>query len=125
MQERRLYPRYPWEHAVQLRGPQGESFDAMSSDISVAGIGLELSRESVLALAQGGSILSPGDHVRVLLRASDTGILRDLDLRCRVKEVRRISHERYVAGTWFEELDERTEHVLGGLVAAAQRARWG
>ena len=125
MQERRLYPRFPWAHSVRLRGARVEQFQAMSSDISVGGIGLELTRESVVALAQGGHILGPGDHLRVVLPADVAGGRGELDLRCRVRGVRRVSQEKYVAGTWFEQLDPGSEDVIDGLIEVAQKARWG
>ncbi|MCG6965732.1 MAG: PilZ domain-containing protein [Chromatiaceae bacterium] len=125
MQERRLFLRYPWERPVVLRSPGGQSWDAVSTDISVAGIGLRLTRETVTALAQGGTILSPGDHMLVLVPAAVSGTARGLNLQCRVKEVRRQSLDQYVAGAWFENVETDTEAVLARLVEAARRARWG
>ena len=127
MQERRLFPRYPWERAVELCGAQGRCYTARASDISVAGIGLSLSRDAVTSLAQGGgSLLGPGDHLIVLMKADSAHALpMDLRLHCRVKEVRRVSRDSYVAGTWFEKLDPAVERTLGDMVEAARKARWG
>jgi hypothetical protein len=124
MHERRLYPRFPWVREVQLRGARGERFAARSFDLSVAGIGLEVSRDGVVGLAQSGGILCPGDHVGVLLSSAVAAAQGDLDLPCRVKEVRRVSLGRYVVGTWFEGLDDASQTVLEELVDDARRRRW-
>jgi hypothetical protein len=124
MRERRLYPRFAWECEVQLCGGAGDGFAARSLDLSVAGIGLALSREAVVGLAQRGSILCPGDHLVVVLPPTVATAMAELALDCRVKEVRRVALHSYVVGTWFEQLDENARAVLEALVDAARRRRW-
>jgi hypothetical protein len=94
-------------------------------DLSVAGIGLEMGREGVLGLAQSGSILCPGDRLEVVLPSAVLAAQGDLDLQCRVKEVRRISLEKYIVGIWFEELDYASQAALEKLVDDARQRRWG
>jgi hypothetical protein len=125
MHERRLYPRFPWARSVQLRSARGQRFAARSLDLSVAGIGLEMGREGVLGLAQSGSILCPGDRLEVVLPSAVLAAQGDLDLQCRVKEVRRISLEKYIVGIWFEELDHASQAALEKLVDDARQRRWG
>ncbi len=109
---------------MQLRGAAGDRFAARSLDLSVAGIGLALSREAVVGLAQRGSILCPGDRLRVVLPPSVATAMAELALDCRVKEVRRIALHSYVVGTWFEPLDDNARAVLEALVEEARRRRW-
>ena len=124
MHERRLYRRFPWVREVHVRGPRGERFATRSFDLSVAGIGLEVSRDGVVGLAQSAGILCPGDHVDVVLPSAVAAAPGDLVLHCRVKEVRRVSLGKYVVGTWFEGLDSAGQAVLEELVDEARRRRW-
>ncbi len=125
MQERRLYPRFPWACALELRGPQDGCHAAQSTDLSVTGIGLQLCRAGVVGLAQSMSILAPGDRLRILVSARRAGIPNDLDLACRVREVRRLSIDKYLIGTWFEKLDAPGLVALETLVDSARQRRWG
>jgi len=125
MQERRLYPRFPWACELELRGLQGGRFAAHATDLSITGIGLEVCREGVVGLAQGMSILAPGDRLRILVPARAAGIPNDLDLVCRVREVRRLSLGQYLVGTWFEKLDAAGMMALESLIDSARQRRWG
>ena len=124
MHERRLYRRFPGVREVHLRGPRGGRFAARSFDLSVAGIGLEVSRDGVVGLAQSAAILCPGDHVDVVLPSAVAAAQGGLDLYCRVKEVRRVSLGKYVVGAWFEKLDSASQAALEELVDDARRRRW-
>ena len=115
MQERRLFLRHSFSQSVELRGPKGTRYDVRSSDISVVGISLLMPRHIVVALAQGGSILTIGDRFQVLLPGTlNPSLEGGLTLECRVKHVRRLSREEYQVGVWF--LDP-TPGQKAGLVA--------
>ena len=117
MQERRLFPRYMFERQVQLRGPRGETFDARGCDLSIAGIGLQLRRPVVQALAQGGSVLTIGDPFELILStAGDHARWAGLTLACRVKHVRRLSQEEYLVAAWFSNLDSAQKAALETLL---------
>ena len=121
MQERRISPRFSFERSVELRGPQGVLFDARSSDISVTGMGLLLSRAVVVALAQGGSILTMGDGLQLVLPGTlNHSSQGGLTLDCRVRHVRRMSHEEYQVGVWFT---NPTPGQQAGLAVLVEEAR--
>lgn len=117
MQDRRLYPRYTFTRPVELRSPAGEAFAGESCDISVAGVGLLVARSAVLALAQGGSILTTGDELRLMLMAAGDALSAiSLGLDCRVKHVRRLSQEQYMVSALFADLSPEQEAALIALV---------
>ena len=121
MHDRRLFPRYPFERPVTLRDPRGTEFEVRSCDISVAGMGLLLPHTAVVALAQGGKLLTIGDRCQLVL----AGTLNDsphggLTLECRVKHVRRLSHDEYQVGVWFA---DPTSGQKAGLTALVEQAR--
>jgi hypothetical protein len=123
MEERRLNPRYRFEYDVELGNSEGASYEARTTDLSAVGVGMLLSRDGVVGLAQGGSILTPGDTLWIRLpepRGPDGGWLDRVS--CRVKQVRRVSVDRYVVSIWFEGLVPNQQAACERLVAEAQKA---
>lgn len=121
MQERRLYPRYSLSLPVEVRSQQGERFDAHSWEVSSVGIGLQMSRGTVVALAETGSILTTGDQFEVIMAdAADPYFGDSLRVDCRVRHVRRLSQEQYQVGAWFADPSPAQEVEIAALV---QRAR--
>lgn len=124
MHERRLTPRYSVEWPVTLHWQDSETFEVRACDISVTGIGLMVPRNAVVALAQGGSILTPGDRLQVgLAGAADSGAHDRVTLEGRVRHVRRLAHERYQLGIWFADCTPPQQAALDALVEQA-RAGW-
>jgi c-di-GMP-binding flagellar brake protein YcgR len=118
-----MFPRFPLERPVRLDGPNGDSFVASSCDISAGGAGLLVSREAAVALAQGGSVLTTGDHVRLSLVAADAAsAAAGLSLDCRVKHVRRLSQDQYLVGVWFSDQDPAQQAAVTALVEQARQA---
>ena len=121
MQERRMYPRFTYTQTVELRGPNGIQFDVESCDISVAGLGMFMGHHIVVALAQGGSILTPGDRLQVLLPGTlNPSLEGGLTLECQVRHVRRLSREQYQVGVRFL---GPTPGQTAGLEALVQSAK--
>ena len=122
MQERRMYPRFTYTQTVELRGPSGMQFDVESCDISVAGLGMFMRHDIVVALAQGGSILTPGDRLQVLLPGTlNPSLEGGLTLECQVKHVRRLSREQYQVGVRFLDPTPGQTAGLESLVQSAKR----
>jgi c-di-GMP-binding flagellar brake protein YcgR len=121
MQERRLFPRYSLSQPVGLLGPLGERFEARTSEISMTGIGLLMHRDTVVALAQGGSILTAGDRLRVRLPgAADTPFASVLDIDCQVRLVRRLSQDEYIVVVLFTDVDAAQKAALAAIVEEAK-----
>jgi hypothetical protein len=117
MQDRRLSPRYAYSQPVELRDRWGVRHQGCSNDISISGIGLLLSHNVVVAIAQGGSVLTTGDRFRLIL----PGILNpssqgELTLECRVRHVRQLSREEYQVGVWFIDPTPRQKNGLAALI---------
>jgi hypothetical protein len=117
MQERRLYPRVSLDYPVALRGANGRRFAARSVDVSMAGVGVLVSRETVQALARGGAVLTAGDNFQVTLGAEGPGVLC---LDCRAQVVRRLSLDQYHVAALFHGLDADAESALAALIEAAR-----
>ena len=80
-----------------------------------------MGREGVVALAQGGSILTTGDQFELLLPGTlNPSLVGGLTLACRVRHVRRLSRDEYQVGAWF--LDP-TPGQLAGLAALVDAAK--
>lgn len=111
--ERRIVPRYSYHTKVQVRGVRGEVFSAKSSDVSLTGICLTLSRTAVLALAQSGEFLTIGDQLQVFLPCIDPRrSVRDLAVPGRVRHVYRVSADAYQVGVWFADQSDAIERGL-------------
>ena len=117
--ERRLSVRHPHRCPLTLAGGEGLRFAAQSTDVARAGLGLETDREAVVALAQGGALLTPGDRVGVHLPGVAPGDPEAV-LPARVRHVRRVSQGRYHVGVVFEALDPEGEARLAERVALAR-----
>jgi len=121
MNERRLPLRYACSHPVELRDRRGVRYQGRSSDISISGIGLLLSRNVVVAMAKGGSILATGDRFQLFLPGTlNPSSQGGLALECRVRHVRRLSREEYQVGAWFV---DPTAGQLDGLAALVEAAK--
>ena len=120
-EDRRISPRYSYTQSLELRGTDGARFEARSCDISAVGMSLLMARHVVVALAQGGSILTIGDRFQLLLPGTlNPSLDGGLTLNCRVRHVRRLSREEYQVGAWF--LDP-TPGQRAGLKALVESAR--
>lgn len=121
MQERRLSARYRYHCRAAVRGAHVGYSDMEICEVSMTGLTLWVTREVVVALAQGGSILTPGDRIQVLSQgAAVAGRTAEVALSCRVQHVRRLSQDRYQVGTRFEVLDPLQRGTLEQWVAWAQ-----
>lgn len=120
-EDRRISPRYSYAQSVELRGPDGARFDARSCDISAIGMSLLMTRDVVVAIAQGGSILTTGDHFQLLLPGTlNPSLEGGLTLDCRVRHVRRLSLEEYQVGAWFVEPTSGQQAGVEALVDSAR-----
>lgn len=119
MQERRLFPRYFFAAPLQVRGASGAAFEALTTEISLGGIGFVLQRPAVVALAQGGAILTIGDCLHASLDAAPAGGA-GLRLPGCVRSVRRLSHDEYLVALAFEEISPSQREMLAALVGHAR-----
>ena len=121
-EDRRFSPRYPFTQSVELRGPEdGARFAARSCDISSVGTSLLMVRDAVVALAQGGTILTAGDRFQLLVPGTlNRSLAGGLRLECRVRYVRRLSHEQYKVGARFIDPSSGQEAGLAALVESAK-----
>ncbi len=128
MQERRLYPRYQFTLPVGVHGPDGYRASVQSCEISVSGLGLTMSRAAVTALAQGGTVLTPGDHLWVSLPGVPDSSVEDVPavaagrgLACRAVFVRRLALDQYVAAVAFVAPDATQQRAITELVEQARQ----
>lgn len=121
MIERRLHRRFLLTLDVRLRRADTDWQSATTCDLSPAAVGLQLTRDTVRALGGSGNILLPGE--RIMLVFGDSEADRHDEFTCRVRQVRRISRNEYVAGAAFDALTTSNERVLrellGGLAGQA------
>lgn len=121
MQERRLVPRFSIDCPVAVYAPDGRRFDARATDISSAGVGMAMSRAAVVALAQGGAVLTVGDPFALALPSADAATAW-IRLSCRAQQVRRLSQDQYHVAALFSTLDEASTEVVSGLLASARQS---
>jgi hypothetical protein len=121
--ERRLFPRYPHQAPVVVSHRGGERFSGETRDVSLRGLGVVLKRYAVTALAQGGSLLTPGDRVEVMLVPDVSGTEVDIGptLPARVRYVRRLSQTEYHVGLWCDSDSVAHQEALNALVEQARR----
>ncbi len=122
-----MVPRYRYSVEVTICRKADMCFAGRTSDVSLSGMGLALTREVVIALAQGGNLLMPGDHFDVIFSPhveSVDGVIGPT-VPARVRHVRRLSQHDYHVGVLFEELEEPQQKALEGIVtqAASKSAR--
>jgi len=121
MQESRLTIRYAYSQPVELSDRRGVRYQGRSSDISITGIGLYLSRNVVVAMAQGGSVLTTGDRFQLILPGTlNPSSQGGLTLECRVRHVRRLSRDEYQVGVWFVDPSAGQKDGIAALVEAAR-----
>jgi len=122
MEERRLHPRYPFEQQVELRGHGERCYRATTSDLSAAGLGMLVSRDTVNGLSQDDHVLSTGDPLDIVLpSAAGVELGAPLQVHCRVKQVRRLSRERYLLSAWFDDGSASVNGILSQIVERASR----
>jgi hypothetical protein len=122
MEERRLYPRFSFEHDVELTNADGAMTGARTNELSVVGVGMIVPRDGVVALAQGGALLTPGDPLLATLPEPRGPEGRWLTrVACRVKQVRRVSVDRYVVVACFEDTSEAQQTAIARLLEQAKR----
>ncbi|MGB5201250.1 MAG: PilZ domain-containing protein [Sedimenticolaceae bacterium] len=128
MQERRLYPRYQFTLPVGVHGPDGYRASVQSCEISVSGLGLAMSRAAVTALAQGGTVLTPGDRLWVSLPGVPDSAVDDVPavaagrgLACRAVLVRRLALDQYIAAVAFVAPDAAQQRAIAELVEQASQ----
>ncbi len=125
MQERRLYPRYPAEWSVQLSHDAVVWHDAETCNVSVAGLGLTVSRSAVVALARNGNLLMPGDSIQVQFVGGTCCPRIEAPLEYLIKQVRRVSRSEYVVGGEFVALSSIQAQQLQQAVDQLVRQRAG
>ena len=128
MQDRRLFPRYRFTLPVGVHGPDGYRASVQSCEISVSGLGLKMSRAAVTALAQGGTVLTPGDRLWVSLPGVPGSAPDDVPavaagrgLACRAVLVRRLALDQYIAAVAFVAPDAAQQRAIAELVEQASQ----
>jgi hypothetical protein len=128
MRERRLFPRYQFTLPVRVHGPDGYRASVQSCEISVSGLGLTMDRAAVTGLAQGGTLLTPGDRLWVSLpgvpdSAADSvaAVGAGGGLACRAVHVRRLAFDKYVAAVAFVAPDAAQQRAIAELVDQASQ----
>lgn len=103
----------------------GKRFAARTSDVSVQGMGLYLAHDAILALAQGGRLLTPGDRFDVVLSPNivDADGVIGPTLGSRVRHVRRLSQREFLVGVRFDGLDNGQRAALQTIIDRAQADR--
>ena len=95
-------------------------FEVVASDVSAVGVGCRVSREAVIALAQGGSVLTPGDRLRLTLGGRCADPAEGVEFDGRVRHVRRLSRDEYLVGLVFDEPDRQQEAAIADLLVEAR-----
>jgi hypothetical protein len=128
MRERRLFPRYQFTLPVGVQGPDGYRASVQSCEISVSGLGLTMDRAAVTGLAQGGTLLTPGDRVWVSLPGVPDSAADDVaavaagrGLACRAVHVRRLALDKYIAAVAFVAPDAAQQRAIVELVEQASQ----
>jgi len=120
-----LVPRYRYSTEVTVCQSSGKRFSVQTTDVSLHGMGLLMRRDVVVALAQGGSVLTPGDRFDVVLspNVSEADGLIGPTVPGRVRHVRRLSQHEYHVGLLFEDIDTAQLSALQAMVDQAQAHR--
>ena len=88
-------------------------------------MGLYLTHDAVLALAQGGNLLTPGDSFDVVLspNVEDADAIIGPRLGSRVRHVRRLSRNEFLVGIRFNDLDANQQTAVQAVLDRAQGNR--
>jgi hypothetical protein len=122
MIERRMFPRFPVRLRAEISQDGDASFEAVAIELSRSGLSLETTRETVEVLAQGGSVLTPGDRFRVQLEFGEaTGCSGSLKVDCLTSHARRISQARYHIGARFDGIETGEARLEAYLNWCAQQ----
>jgi len=122
MIERRMFPRFPVRLRAEISQDGDESFEAVVIELSRGGLSLETTKEIAELLAQGGSVLMPGERFRVQLEFSEsTGCSGSLKVECLTAHARRISQSRYHIGARFEGIETGEARLEAYLNWCAQQ----
>lgn len=118
MQERRLQPRYLLELPVTIAGPSGDFHDALMQNLSLAGAGLQVSRETVVALGRSGDALMPGERLALRIIGAHAVVVDapSAGFACRARQVRRVSLDEYVLGIAFDNLSSEHQRAVQHLL---------
>ena len=119
MPERRRVPRFNYSCALQVRRAGGVQLPAFTTDVSLTGMGLTLTRKALLGLVDDEHTLMPGDRFEVILPVVDLANQAQAGLSARVRHVRRVSLEQYHVGVWFDAGDASQEAALARFVEQA------
>lgn len=120
-----MVPRYRYSMELTVCRESGRRFGARTSDVSVNGMGLYLGHDAVLALAQGGNLLTPGDSFDVVLspNVEDADAIIGPRLGSRVRHVRRLARDEFLVGVRFDDLDGNQRAAVQAIVDRAQADR--
>ena len=121
MIERRPSPRYQVETPVVVYFEKSARFTGLTRDASRGGLGLELGRHAVEALAQGGSVLTTGDRFRVEIDGVPGGP-DPVVVACRTSFVRRLAQDRYAIGAQFQRFEAGEARYDAFLARCASEA---
>lgn len=120
MHERRHSPRFQIEWPVVVKDRDGQAYPTRVCDISSLGIGLHLPEAAARALAEGGSVITPGDPLQVCLAAGGDVLHRAVECDCRVRHVRRLSRDSYLVGALFVDDTPDACDAVAALIAHAR-----
>lgn len=115
MGTRRFHRRYHCQLSGSVRNQAGDRHDVRTFDLSLTGTCLSMPRSAVVALAQEGAALMPGDRLEVTIEAAPKVPALLAPLGGRVRHVRRLSLTEYAVGVRFEERTPAQEAFLARL----------
>lgn len=120
-----MVPRYRYSMELTVCRESGRRFAARTCDVSIDGMGLYLTHDAVLALAQGGNLLTPGDSFDVVLspNVEDADAIIGPRLGSRVRHVRRLSRNEFLVGIRFNDLDANQQTAVQAVLDRAQGNR--
>jgi hypothetical protein len=103
----------------------GTCYAGRTSDVSASGMGLELTRDVVVALAVDSELPLPGERLDVILSTHVAGADAVIGprLRGRIRYLRRLSQQLYHLGIGFDQNDASADAALQGLIDTARDQR--
>ena len=98
--------------------PPDEFRDALLQGLSLAGAGLQVSRETAVALGRSGNVLMPGDALALRVTGAHAAVIDapSAGFTCRARQVRRLSLEQYALGVAFDNLSVAHQDMLQRLL---------